>query len=983
MKYFSLKLKITLCFIVVQCLFFITTLFFVYDDYREHTETEVLKRANSTAEILAVLAKDAVLSYDLATLKSYIDELLHQPDVVAVVVRDRKRKILVSGGKLEYLDILTKKSKLTLANDQSILQVDSPIIESEKLYGGVHLVLDTSFALKRLADSFQYLLTLFIIFISISIFTSLIISSYIAKRLATLAAGTKELSEGHLEYRIPEDGHDELADTAHGFNLMAEQLSQLYLNLDRELGLNQAIFMTSPSAIVITNKHGGVLSFNSSASELFGYSADEIVDQNVSMIMDWSKELCGNDSDTKDAEDSKRSLISDSREVIAMHKCGRELYVHLIISRMLMFDEERFIGMMVDITERKEAESKLLAYHENLEQTVRERTCQLELAKDAAEAGMRSKSAFIANMSHEIRTPMNSIIGFSEILLDDKSLSGLAESQVATILQSSRSLLTIINDILDISKFESGKFELESVCFHLINAIAFALKTIEHQAREKGIEITLNVSPDLPLRYKGDPTRLRQVILNLVGNAVKFTDEGRVELRVDLEEGREDCLHFQVTDTGIGMSQSQVEKVFESFTQADSSTTRRFGGTGLGTTISKQIVDMMGGRIWVESKENQGSVFHFTCIMRPDNGEGECLYNNERLLDEHYFSPRAFDVLLAEDVEANATLATLRLKKQGHTVTWVKNGLEVIEAWSAGSFDLILMDVMMPVMDGVEATKKIRALEGDAETPITIIALTASVMREDHELCRNAGMQQVEAKPISFNRLFSAMEDIVPEELGTANQVLEQKIIPRDEIGFGPVETLIDIETAINIWGDERIYMKTLLNFAEHHEKDGQRIIELVEQHPEDLFPARVIAHNLKGLAGNLALIEVTEIAVDIDEKIKQGRVSAVVTQCEKLASALEILCVAIKQIYMPRIEEEAIDFSDNALNIHDALQDLFNALGEFNPDLAMPKFIPLVHLLSENKISVARKAVEQFDFQKAKSELRIIAESVGVKLEE
>ncbi len=249
---------------------------------------------------------------------------------------------------------------------------------------------------------------------------------------------------------------------------------------------------------------------------------------------------------------------------------------------------------------------------------------------------------------------MNAILGFSEVVLQDTQLSTETERHVRTLYSAAKSLLTIINDILDVSKLESGKFALETVCFHLPNALADALRTVEHRAAEKNLTITIEYDVHLPIRFMGDPTRLRQVVLNLVGNAIKFTPEGNITLRVKPGD-KPDMLQFSVCDQGIGMTPEQVSTVFEPFSQADASTTRRFGGTGLGTTISKQIVDLMDGEIWVDSTFGAGSSFHFTAHLPEATVTDGCLYEHDSRIADGYVSPRLFRILLAEDVEANAT----------------------------------------------------------------------------------------------------------------------------------------------------------------------------------------------------------------------------------------------------------------------------------------------------------------------------------------
>jgi PAS domain S-box-containing protein len=633
-----------------------------------------------------------------------------------------------------------------------------------------------------------------------------------------------------------------------------------------------------------------------------------------------------------------------------------------------------YVSIQEDVTE-------LRNYRENLELTVKERTAELEQSRDAAEAGARAKSAFIANMSHEIRTPMNAIIGFSEVTLRDKKLSVQTGKHVGTILNSARSLLGIINDILDISKVESGKFSLESVCFHLPNAVADALRTVEHQVAEKNLSLDIQYDVQLPIRLMGDPTRLRQVILNMVGNAIKFTEKGGITITV--QPGKKpEMLHFSIVDTGIGMTEEQVSKVFDSFSQADGSTTRRFGGTGLGTTISKQIVEMMDGEIWVESEPDQGSTFHFTARMPETEETDGCLFEDGGVLVDEYISPRLFRVLLAEDLEANATLAILRLEQQGHTLEWVKNGREAVTESQANDYDLVLMDVMMPELDGLEATQEIRTQEDNTSTHLPILALTASIMQEDYGKCIEAGMDGVTAKPIDFNRLFASMEEVVPHGAGKLNTSLKIGIESNSAFDFSPLADIVDHEKAMKSWRIPEVYAKALVAFAAERVDDASVIENSLKENPNDSEPAREVAHALKGLSGNLAIKGVESLAIEVDADLKSENREQAESKLDDLRRALGEASTAINSLNLNTVGESTPTKAYDVDVVKPLVDELISAMDEVNPDAVEPIMARLSEYLADKDLKMIQREVDAFDFDKAREKAEMLAENLSLNLE-
>ncbi len=375
-----------------------------------------------------------------------------------------------------------------------------------------------------------------------------------------------------------------------------------------------------------------------------------------------------------------------------------------------------------------------------------------------AEQATRAKSEFLANMSHEIRTPMNGVIGMTELALGTECTPQQRE-YLETVRLSAESLLTVLNDVLDFSKIEAGKMLLDPVAFRVRETVAGAVDLLSPRARAKGVAMSYRVAADVPDAVVGDPTRLRQVLLNLAGNAVKFTDRGEVTVTVACEEGGDGDvrkLRFSVRDTGGGIAPEHQGKIFEAFEQADGSITRKYGGTGLGLAISSQLVRLMGGRIWLESELGRGSTFHFTAPL----GLGA----REPFAPAAALDPaparRAARVLLVEDNRVNQRVVASVLEQRGHLVAIAGNGLLAVEEAGRGEYDVVLMDVQMPEMDGFEATAEIRRRERAAGRRTPIYAMTACAMKGDRERCLDSGMDGYVSKPIRTAELIALVESV-------------------------------------------------------------------------------------------------------------------------------------------------------------------------------------------------------------------------------
>jgi len=519
----------------------------------------------------------------------------------------------------------------------------------------------------------------------------------------------------------------------------------------------------TPLATIIWNAQFQVQQWSRQAEKIFGWQAEEVIGKN---LLEWQFVF---EEDLENVNAEAERIIEDVNTSTCQNrnyrKDGSVIYCEWFHST-LRDELGKVISVLSfaqDITDRKQAE------------------IELEQAKEEAEASTRAKSEFLANMSHEIRTPMNGVLGMAQ-LLETTDLTDEQQDFVRIISDSGGALLKVIDDILDFSKIESGKFEIELHPFDLTDVVKSVCNLLSSSALDRKILLKYRIQPDIPTTLIGDGSRLRQVLLNLVGNAIKFTAEGEVtvEVRYQKEDAKNNLL-FMIRDTGVGIERDRLDRLFQPFMQADASINRKYGGTGLGLAISKHLVELMGGKIWVESlghrsgdvstnwppqdlqTDRKGSTFFFTISLqeRAEIKLSSVKTDDQTIFDRQMAEQLPLKILLAEDNIVNQKFASFTLKKLGYQVDIVNNGLEALIAVQTQSYDLILMDIQMPEMDGLSATKQIR--QNSSENSIAqpyIVAMTANALPNDQQVCLDVGMDDFISKPIDIQELIRVLAQV-------------------------------------------------------------------------------------------------------------------------------------------------------------------------------------------------------------------------------
>jgi PAS domain S-box-containing protein len=645
------------------------------------------------------------------------------------------------------------------------------------------------------------------------------------------------------------------------------------------LARQAAILENALDAIITIDDEGRIIEFNPSAERTFGYPRAAVIGQPMAARLIPAHARNRYYHGFKHyVTTGESSILGRHFETTAIRADGSEFPVELAITRISTEGPPLFTGFLRDITERKRVET------------------DLQKAKEAAEAANQAKSIFLANVSHEIRTPLNGILGMTELVLDTQ-LTDKQREYLRMVKASADSLLTVINDLLDFAKIEAGKFELEQVPFSPHDLLETTLKPLSLRAQQKGLEFTWHIAAAMPEVLMGDPHRWRQIIANLVSNALKFTVRGAIAVQVDAETRGGDalCLHLAVSDTGVGIPPDKQQTIFLPFEQVDNSATRKFGGAGLGLAIVAQLSALMGGRVWVESAVGKGSTFHVTAwfgtthaaasdgkedARDPASGpdEGPCMGPLCRLR-----------VLVTEDNPINQVLVRDLLEKEGHTVLVANTGKEALAVLDQHPVDVVLMDVQMPEMSGFEVTARIREQETLVGGRLPIIAVTAHAMKGDRQRCLEAGMDDYLAKPLKAQELFAALERVLRV----------RAVTDRSEVGPAEEEGSIDeAEVLARVGGNRTLLGKMARLFLDIYPR------WLTELHAAviEANASKVgdLAHTLKGSVSHFGARAAVNAALALQNLGRSSNLAGADVAYTALAEALEQLRPALLQLVEP-----------------------------------------------------------------------------------
>lgn len=1158
----SFRLKTILGIAAIETVLLIILVWSSLDFLRTSNSEQLNNRAITTATLFATMTKDAVLSTDLANLESFSQEILKNEGIVYARVLDQDQVLVESGDPAALARPFIADQRFEAIQD-GVFDTYAEITEDNFSFGRVEIGLSIESMMKILNQARNHTISLALLEIGLVALFSFILGTYLTRQLLVLKKTSHAIAEGQLGLQIAVKGQDELAQTTRAFNGMSRRLLKTYNTLKQTLTQSEqmaenlsrseqrlrAIMDNILEGIITIDEEGFIQSFSPAAEHLFGYSAREIIGRNVTLLMPEPYRSQHHHYIQHYLETDQPKIIGIGREVIGLRRDNTIFSLELAISELSFEGQRLFIGLVRDITERKQAEKKLrdseqywrtliqeahigLAlfrlegtfvevnpaftniigytfnelinnqltfqnltpsqyfpidkkqlnllikngrcgpfekafFHKNghsvpvrlsavlvekngerlawtnvediidqkqTETILRQAKEAAEQARAAAEIANQAKSIFLANMSHELRTPLNAVLGMIGLLLET-SLNDEQLSYALTVQESGNALMSIISDILDFSKIEAGKLELEIITFEISSVIESVADILAPRAHAKQLEITTCIGKDIPKQLQGDPGRLRQILLNLVGNAIKFTQQGGIYLRVVLDKkngSNQAHLRFSIKDTGIGIKPEIQEMLFNEFTQADPSNSRQYGGTGLGLAISKRLVELMAGEIGVNSEYGRGSTFWLTikfdveelaCPTLPAWPEGlqiGIIDNNETsrtglvcqlrelglkalaaesaqtalewlnqeislepdcciLLINHFLpdmTPTEFNqhlktipastnikpvlmkkigrptgekikcfqyflfkpikkfelqqlimqlsgieetfineddlltdilieekllisteyqrVLLAEDSQANQAVAVAMLKKVGYQVDVVANGLEAIEAVSTIPYDLVLMDMAMPEMDGLEATRQIRQLPGRGKD-IPIIALTANVLQSEKERCFQAGMNDYLTKPITKNKLLSAItrcQNSVPIPLPTQENkpsdtspvfLPEQK----DEC-FDTTNDLLDFSILKQLEKETTIELmpQMMTIFIKEMKSRQEKIVNALES--QNLEQLEQQSHALKGSAGTFGAKKLHIIAKEVEIACKENQAPLALQRGKALLTLVE-----------------------------------------------------------------------------------------------
>ncbi len=821
-----------------------------------HRQQEMLlerqtEYATALAQSIATSSSGWLASKDYYGLQEIVRSQNRYPELLFAMILDMRGRIVAHSDisllnkyvtDLPPVDPKASETNIyILSHTPELVDVISPVILAGSQVGWVRVGLGQKTISARLHAMTRDGILYAMIAIIIGSILAWFMGSRLTKRLYEIQKITDAVQKGDHRQRAHVVGSDEAASLGHAFNAMLDNLS------DREAHLHTLI-QTLPDLIWLKDPDGVYLACNNRFERFFGARESEIVGKTD---YDFVEKTIADSFREKDRNAMSAGKPTINEEEIVYADDGHKEFLETI--KTPMHDSKGVLigvlGIGRDITQRKQYETELSKQHAHLEELVEVRTKELKKARDKAESANKAKSIFLANMSHELRTPMNAVLGFAQLMQRDPNVTREQQENLATIHRSGNHLLELINDVLDISRIETGHIKQVVRVFNLQEFFNGIQEMIQVRTQSKGIAFNLELDNQLPLLVQGDAHKLRQILINLLGNAVKFTSEGSVTLTVSLKSQEQENYRilFEIKDTGLGISAEEQETIFEPFSQADAGE-KSGEGSGLGLAISKQFVDLLGGKLQVSSEGGNGAIFYFEIplVVVSDGSEG--LEQEEKRVIGLEPEQPAYRMLIVEDKPDNRLMLRKLLEQVGFEVAEAVNGKEAVTLFKKWLPHVIWMDMRMPIMNGYEATRIIKSTpEGKATI---IIAQTASAFEEDRETILKAGCDGFVHKPIQEHEVFNSLKDLLSVRFR-----YEQDYYP-------PKQTqLIDVKALSQL--SPELHQRLKLAAQELDLEVMNQIVDEIELHAQPL--AQTMKSLMKDFKFNLILEALDEVEKDTD----------------------------------------------------------------------------------------------------------------------